>query len=220
MLDSENRLTTAELDTGYRCRYVTGTITNPISYTFDVYMNGKHQPRNAAAAVKAVQILETMGFAVTPEAIREGIKNTHVPARIEIIESQVQTSPHVKMTVILDSSHNVESIKGLCDFLEQKKKRRLTLIFGVLADKDYKQMVKLLLPFIEKVIITEPISRRALPAEKLAGLFNKWGVNDVLVQQDFKQALATAQKWQAEILVTGSFYLVGEIRHIMMHGGR
>lgn len=220
VLDSKNRLSITELDTGYRCRYVTETITNPISYTFDVYMNGKHQTRNAAAAVKAVQILATKGFAVTPEAIREGIKSTQVPARIEIIESQAQTSPRAKMTVILDSSHNVESVKGLCDFLEQKKKRRLTLIFGVLADKNYKQMAKLLLPFIEKVIITEPVSRRALPAEKLAGLFNKWGVNDVLVQQDFKQALAAAQKWQAEILVTGSFYLVGEIRHIIMHGGR
>ncbi|HLP59048.1 MAG TPA: folylpolyglutamate synthase/dihydrofolate synthase family protein [Candidatus Deferrimicrobium sp.] len=208
VIDSQNHLSIEELDTGYRCRYITGSNRGGANYNFEVRMNGKHQTRNAATAVKAIQILETGGLALTPEAIHAGIKNTRVPARIEIIGN-----------IILDGSHNVGSIKALSDFLVQKKKQRLTLIFGVLADKNYRQMTRLLLPFIENVIITEPISRRALPAEKLAALFNKWGVSNVLVQKDFKNALATAQKWHAEILVTGSFYLVGEIRHIIMHGG-
>ncbi|MDQ1352292.1 MAG: hypothetical protein QG657_2598 [Acidobacteriota bacterium] len=215
VIDSQNRLTIEDLADGYRCRYV----THNGRHEFDVHMNGRHQPRNAAAAVKCVQILNEMGFAISPEAVRQGIKNTHVPARIEIIEKQTGNSNPGKMTVILDSSHNVESIKMLSDFLAQKKKNRLTLIFGVLEDKNYRQMTRLLLPFVENVIISEPISRRALPAEKLAGLFHRQGLKNVLVQQDLKKALETAQKWREEILVTGSFYLVGEIRHIIVHGG-
>ncbi len=215
VIDSRNRLTIEELSNGYRCRYMTACEC----YDFDVHMHGRHQPRNAAAAVKAIQILNTMGFAVRPEAIAEGIKNTQVPARIEIIEKQTENSSPAKMTVILDGSHNVESIKMLSDFLAQKKKRRLTLIFGVLEDKNYRQMIRLLLPFVENVIITEPISRRALPAEKLVDLFNKQGLKNVLIQQDLKKALDIAQNWQHEILVTGSFYLVGGMRYIIMHGG-
>ena len=229
-IDSHNRLAVTELDLGYRCHYIVENIVEKIArknagschYSFDVHMNGRHQTQNAAAAVKTIQILETMGIAITSKAIQEGIKNTHVPARIEIIETQMQTSSNVKpgkMTVILDVSHNVESIKRLSDFLKQKKKQRLTLIFGVLADKNYRQMAKILLPFVEKVIITEPISQRALPAEKLASLFHKWGLNNVLVHRDIKKALEAAQKWQADILVTGSFYLVGGLRHMIINGG-
>lgn len=215
VIDSQNRLIVQDLAAGYRCRYV----TPKEHHEFEVHMNGRHQPRNAAAVVKTVQILNDMGFAISPEAVRQGIKNTHVPARIEIIEKQTGNSNPGKMTVILDSSHNVESVKMLSDFLEQKKKRRLTLIFGVLEDKNYRQMTRLLLPFVENVIISEPISRRALPAEKLVSLFHKQGLKNLLVQQDLKKALDIAQKWRQEILVTGSFYLVGEMRYIIMHGG-
>jgi len=215
VIDSQNRLTVEDLANGYRCCYV----TDKESHEFDVHMNGRHQARNAAAVVKTVRVLNELGFAISPEAVREGIKNTHVPARIEIIEKLTENPHPAKITVILDGSHNVESIKMLSAFLEQKKKRRLTLIFGVLQDKNYRQMTRLLLPFVENVIISEPISRRALPAEKLARLFNKQGLKNVLVQPDLKKALDIAQKWREEILVTGSFYLVGEMRYIIMHGG-
>ncbi len=205
VIDAKNRLLVDD-QSGYRCQYLTETG----SYTFDVFVNGRHQTRNAAAAVKITQLLNRMGFDITGQAIQNGIKNTRIPARIEVVEK-----------VILDGGHNVESVRGLSDFLEQKRKRRLTLIFGVLRDKDYKQMTRLLLPFIKNVILTEPMSRRALPAEKLVPLFNSHGPGkrNLLVQKDLKKALEAARKWQEEILVTGSFYLVGEMRHIIMYGG-
>jgi folylpolyglutamate synthase/dihydrofolate synthase len=215
VIDSQNRLTIEDLANCYHCRY----IINKDNFEFDVYMNGRHQPRNAAAVIKAVQILNEMGFTISPESVREGIKNTHVPARIELIEKHTNNPNPINIPVILDSSHNVESIKMLCDFLAQKKKDRLTLIFGVLEDKNYRQMTRLLLPFVENVIISEPLSRRALSAEKLAHLFVQKGLKNVQVQQDLKKALDIALKWQREILVTGSFYLVGEMRYIIMHGG-
>ncbi|MCP5103214.1 MAG: bifunctional folylpolyglutamate synthase/dihydrofolate synthase [bacterium] len=221
VFDSKNRLEVEELpptgrnSSGYRCRYT----TPGGSYPFDVHMNGRHQPDNAAVAVKTVQVLNstnTTGFDISTDSIRIGIKSTRFPCRIE--ELEVDTNPPGKIKIILDAGHNVESIRVLKNFLEQKRKRRLTLIFGVLADKNYKQMVRLLLPFIKNVIVTEPGSKRALPAEELIPLFR--GKEDVLVRKDYVNAFLTAKKWQEEILITGSFYLVGEMRHIIKHGGQ
>ncbi|MCU0289855.1 MAG: bifunctional folylpolyglutamate synthase/dihydrofolate synthase, partial [Acidobacteria bacterium] len=210
VIDTKNYLSLEESNDGYHCQYITETHNRNVNYIFDVHMNGEHQTRNAAVAVKAAQILETAGFTITPGSVSEGIKNTFVMGRIEILKQH-------ESLVIIDCSHNVESIQGLCAFLEQKKIQRLTLIFGALADKNYRQMARLLIPFVEKVIITEPISSRALPAEKLAGLFNTRRVKKILVQKDLKKAVAAAYEYPNGILVTGSFYLVGEIRHIIMN---
>ena len=207
--DSKNRLDIQDQQNGYCCQY----FTESDCYRFDVHLNGRHQARNAATAVKVVEMLNTMGVDTPKEFIYDGIKVTRLPARIEVLE----TSP----PVILDTSHNLESTRALKDFLEQKKKNRLTLIFGVLKDKHYRPMVKLLLPYIKHVILTEPISRRALPAERLIPLFKKHVKKNVCINIKKKpgDALEAAKQWQKEILITGSFYLAGEMRNIIMQGG-
>ncbi len=209
VFDSKNRLEVQDRQNGYCCRY----FTESDSYRFDVYLNGRHQTRNAATAVKVVQLLNAMGFDIPKESIYNGIKTNRIPARIEILE----TSP----PVILDGSHNLESTRALKDFLEQKKKNRLTLIFGVLEDKHYRPMVRVLLPYIKNVILTEPISKRALPAERLIPLFKKHVKKHIRIsiKKNPGDALETAKQWQKEILITGSFYLAGEMRKIIMQGG-
>lgn len=207
VINSQNILEVEEQDNGYHCRY----FTELGNYVFDVCLNGWHQTRNATTAVKVVQLLTTMGFNIPKKTINEGIKANRVPARIEVLET---TPP-----MILDGSHNLESALALKDFLEQKRKNRLTLIFGVLEDKNYRQMVKLLLPYIKNVILTEPISKRALPAEKLIPLFKKQGEKNIHIKKNLCDALDTAKQWRREILITGSFYLVGKMRSIVMHGG-
>lgn len=215
VFDSENRLETEEFENGFHCR----CITNGESLAFDVYLNGGHQPRNAAAAVKTVRVLNAglpAGSRIPDAAIRTGIETTRIPCRIETME--IKTNGPRPLPVILDGGHNIESIRALKDFLEQKKKRRLTLIFGVLEDKNYKQMARLLLPFTKNVILTEPLSNRALPAEKLVPLFGKNRRTKVVVKKDLENAIGTAAELKEEILVTGSFYLVGAARHIITDG--
>jgi len=215
VFDSKNRLEIEEFENGCHCRF----ITNGESFAFDVHLNGRHQPRNAAAAVKTVRVLNAglpTGSRIPDAAIREGIETTRIPCRIETME--IKTNGRPPLPVILDGGHNVESIHALKDFLEQKKKHRLTLIFGVLEDKNYKQMARLLLPFAKNVILTEPLSMRALPAEKLVPLFGKNGQPKVVVRKDLENAIDTAAEFKEEILVTGSFYLVGAARHIITDG--
>jgi len=211
VIDAKNRLETCSKGDFYRCTYTTGKT----GYTFDLHLNGVHQAYNAACAIKAVQVLnKTIGGSKQvgdKKTICKGIATTFIPARIEIID----TTPRV----ILDGGHNVESTTALTNFLAEKKKNNLTLVFGVLADKNYWKMITLLLPYIKHVILTEPGSKRALPAGKMLRLFNRNAapVVPVKITNNLEEAYNTARKLKREILVTGSFYLVGAIRKMIKH---
>jgi dihydrofolate synthase/folylpolyglutamate synthase len=206
VIDSRNRLEITSHDHFYRCRYSTG----PGDYSFEIRLNGSHQAYNAAAAIKAIQVLVAAGqlAPLAQASVCDGISNAFLPARIETLE----TSP----PVILDGSHNVESTAALTRFLAEKKKNHLTLVFGVLADKNYRRMILLLRPYIQVVILTEPLSSRALPAQKMRGLFNG---STVIVQRGIEEVYHAARQFKRDILVTGSFYLVGAMRKHILSGG-
>jgi dihydrofolate synthase/folylpolyglutamate synthase len=203
VLVSEKSLQIEEKPQGYRCTFV----TELNRYQFEIHLNGKHQVMNAATAIRTIEILKTRGFHISSEAITEGVEKNFVPGRIEIINTFPQ--------IILDGGHNVAGIASLVQFLDQKHIKDLTLIFGVLGDKNYRKMISLLMPYIGRVVITEPLSDRALPAEKLIKFFNQ---KETRVMKNIRDALETAKTWAGNILVTGSLYLVGEMRNIIFGG--
>ncbi len=205
VLDANNRLEAQKRDKYYQCTYT----TESDKYLFEVHLNGEHQTNNAAAAVKAVQILNKRNgmFNISKQAIAQGTARNFVPARIETINSTPR--------VILDGGHNIESIKALRNFLAQENEKNLTLVFGVLRDKKYRKMIPLLLPYASRVILTEPPSRRALPAENLIKFFN---TKDIMINKKPGDAFGTAKQFKEDILITGSLYLAGEIRNLINGG--
>jgi dihydrofolate synthase/folylpolyglutamate synthase len=209
VIDSKNHLEISDKGNFYRCTYT----ADAADYTFDLHLNGVHQAYNAACAVKTVQVLNRSisRCKATGDTVCKGISATSIPARIEILDTTPQ--------VILDGGHNVESTTALTNFLKEKKKNNLTLVFGVLADKNYRKMIRLLLPYIENVILTEPRSKRALPAREMVRLFTCNAAGAVLVKiiNNLEEAYRTARQLKKEILVTGSFYLVGAIRKMIIH---
>jgi len=208
VFDTHNRLASEDLDTAYGCTYTTAIDR----YAFRVFLNGRHQVKNACTAVKAIEVLNNRNgfFRVSTQAIRQGIEENFVPGRIEVFPL---TPP-----VILDGSHNVQSVEALVRFLEEKKKKDLTLLFGVLKDKQYRKMFSLLLPYARQIVLTEPpFARRALEAGKLVRFCSD---KNVTVIKNPALALQAARQFKAEILVTGSLYLAGEIRNIIHHGGQ
>jgi dihydrofolate synthase/folylpolyglutamate synthase len=162
---------------------------------------------NAAIAIKTVEILRNKGYPISQKAISQGVKSNFVPGRIETI--------NICPAMILDGGHNVEGIRVLTQFLDQKKMNNFILIFGVLKDKNYRKMISLLNPFIREVVVTEPMSERALPAEKLVKFFSH---TEVQVKKNIREAWETAKKRSGKILVTGSLYLAGEMRNIIFGG--
>lgn len=200
VFDRDNTLSVTDGEKYQICQYT----TKSDQYTFELQLHGKHQGKNAATAIKVFEVLNRHEEVFPMDAILSGIKQNFVPGRIE----HIPASPEI----ILDSGHNLEGIKALSDFLAQKDKKNLTLVFGVLRDKKYKKMVDMLLPFTKNVILTEPISKRALPAEKLSHLFSG---KKVFIEKSPLKALESARILKNEILITGSFYLAGVMRNII-----
>jgi dihydrofolate synthase/folylpolyglutamate synthase len=168
---------------------------------------GRHQVKNAALAIAAVEALAGRGYPVTEKHIAEGLVSVKWPGRLEVVWT--------KPTVILDGAHNVAAISVLVDSLKRFHSwRRLIVIFGVLKDKKYGEMVKRLCPLADEVIITIPDTERAVPPAVLLPIVAKYcrKVEVVAKPPDAVRKAMTAAASDDLICVCGSLYLVGEVK--------
>ncbi len=163
---------------------------------------GVHQTVNCATAVAA---LEASGLPVTSKQVQEGLVRTSWPGRFQI----VRRDP----TVVLDGAHNAAAADRLAATLrEHAAGRRLTLILGVLRDKNYDQMCQILSPLAVRVVCVPVHSERTSEPDQLA----RWCKSanpaaNVTVERDLVTAYRRAMDESAEtIAITGSLFLVGE----------
>ncbi len=182
---------------GYCCRYVAGDR----EYHFLVPQLGLHQCRNAALAAAVVDELRRRGLAVGEREIAAGIRAMSIPARLERLAG--------RPPLLLDGGHNLPGIRALVAYLREEGIRGFTLLFGVLRDKQYPAMARLLAPLAARVVLTQPRSPRALPPERLRRFFPG---RECRVEPDPERALAVAKKFKRTIMVCGSLYLVGGVR--------
>lgn len=167
-------------------------------------MLGRHQALNAAVAVRVAELA-----GVSEAQIREGLRLVEWPARFERI--QLAGGP----TVVLDAAHNPAKCEALAQAVrEYYPGRRVSLLLGVLADKEVRAMLPPLLTLAERVWVTTPQSQRALPAESLAGLCTSARRPPAVVlsiPEAVEEALASCTVDDL-LLITGSFYTVGPAR--------
>jgi len=164
---------------------------------------GEHQAENARTAIAALWQL-----GVAPEAIRQGIAQTAWPGRLE----RVGVNPEI----ILDGAHNPASARALADYLDRfYEPRRVWLIYGAMRDKAVEEMAAILFPRAGHVIVTAPAQSRALRPESIRDLADH---GDIRVAANIHAALALAAEASPEdtIFVTGSLFLVGEARALLM----
>jgi dihydrofolate synthase / folylpolyglutamate synthase len=170
-------------------------------------LRGDHQLSNAALALAAIEFCEKKGFHVDDKAIRAGLENTRWEARLEILQN--------RPLFILDGAHNSAGIDVLCRSLEKDfSYRRLILIFGSLADKDYRRMLQKIAPLASIIILTQIKTGRAVPVNDMMEAVKKLGYKAIITQnvnQAIEQARAVAGE-QDLICATGSFYLAGEVK--------
>jgi dihydrofolate synthase/folylpolyglutamate synthase len=170
-------------------------------------LQGDHQLSNAALALAAIELCEKKGFSIADTAIYAGLKNTHWEARLEVLQNQP--------FFLLDGAHNPAGISVLCrSFKKDFSYRRLILIFGALADKDYRRMLQKIVPLASIIILTQLKTKRAVPVNDIMETVKKMGY-PAIVTDNVKQAIERAQalaKKQDLICATGSFYLAGEIK--------
>ncbi|MGD1151828.1 MAG: folylpolyglutamate synthase/dihydrofolate synthase family protein [Syntrophales bacterium] len=170
-------------------------------------LKGRHQIENAAVALGVIEALAMKGFGVDDDAVFKGIHDVKWEGRLEVIEH----SP----TVLLDGAHNAGGASTLARALrEEFSYKKLIFIFGVLKDKDYKAMLKKLLPLGDRLILTSPDTERAMPPEALLPVAKQY-LRRIEVVKNSREALKRALSIADQndlICVTGSLYLIGEIK--------
>jgi dihydrofolate synthase/folylpolyglutamate synthase len=170
-------------------------------------LRGRHQIENAAVALGVIEALAMKGFGVDDDAVFKGIHDVKWEGRLEVIRH----SP----TVLLDGAHNAGGASTLARALrEEFSYKKLIFIFGVLKDKDYKAMLKKLLPLGDRLILTSPDTERAMPPEALLPVAKQY-LRRIEVVKNSREALKRALSIADQndlICVTGSLYLIGEIK--------
>jgi len=173
---------------------------------------GRFQLENALNAVAAAQLLQSRGYQISDDAITQGIANTVWPGRLE----KLQSAPDV----YLDGAHNPSAARELAHFLEQNfAGRKIWLIYAALRDKAVDEVSGLLFPHAAEVIFTAPRTPRAVSAAQLAEIAGHHAARFLVIpdaEHAFEQALAHAAPEDA-IFITGSLYLVGQLRHYWKH---
>ena len=120
--------------------------------------------------------------------------------------------------IIIDGAHNAGGIDMLSKSIKRYfENKNITLVLGVLGDKEYKKMIELIMPVVHKVVITEPESIRKLNIEKLSETLSGYN-KSVFKEKSIKKAVELAKSITEEngvIICSGSLYMVGEIRKIL-----
>ena len=178
--------------------------------TFEIAPNlpGRFQLQNALNAVATARLLHNRGFQITDDAVMRGIAETVWPGRLE----KLQSDP----AVYLDGAHNPGAARELAHFLEQNfAGRKVWLVYAALRDKAVDEVAGLLFPHAAEVIFTAPRISRAVSAPQLAEIAGHHAARFSVIpdaQRAFERALAQAAPEDA-IFITGSLYLVGQLRH-------
>ncbi len=182
-------------------------------------LRGAHQHRNVALAMAAaVELAAHHGVPITAVTIAEGIHQTRWPGRLErIVIPNSMTGQSTEC--ILDVAHNPAGAwalrAGLKEILVKAGLR--TLIFSCLRDKPAAEMAQILFPLFERVIFAPIASPRATPMGDLLAAAEATGT-PAEAAASVSQALRIAKDRTADgvIVISGSVYLVGEARSLLL----
>jgi dihydrofolate synthase/folylpolyglutamate synthase len=169
---------------------------------------GIHQIKNACTAIKALEVLKAKKvWNVTDSSLCSGLKNVKWPFRFEIIN----TNPFI----ILDGAHNLQGIEILVDnlkfyFLEKK----ISFVVGVLRDKSYSLMFKLLASIAKCFYVVNLNNHRSLDANFLSLHLKKYNLPIFSFNNAFNgfKACVNNSKTEDIICCTGSLYLAKIIK--------
>lgn len=172
-----------------------------------VPFHGRHQGINLANALAVVEAF--FGRSIDQEMVEAAIAEVELPARFEIASHDP--------VVILDGAHNPDGARAAKETLDTEFARlgSWVLVVGMLTGKDPEEMLEAIgAADFDAVIVTQPNWSRAIPATEIAAAADAMGITTEVVP-DAVDALARARAVTADddlVLVTGSMYVVGEVR--------
>ena len=177
---------------------------------------GSYQPSNAAMAIEIAGALRERGWEIPDEAIARGIAETRWPARFEVLDQ-----PAGMPTVVIDGGHNPQGAGVLVDSLwDVFPDKRPVFLVGILADKDYRSMLRTVAPLASAFVCVTPPNPRAFDAADLAEAIRETcgelGARATIeVAGDFDDAASAARKIagpEGLICAFGSLYSIADVK--------
>ena len=172
---------------------------------------GRMQLRNAATVLTVAEVLRRRGWAISEDAVRQGLAQVRWPVRFEVVRREP--------LVVMDGGHNPQCMTALAENIrDYLPGRPLTVLTGVLRDKDYQHMYAPLLPYAARFITVTPDSPRALPAQELAAYLAPLG-KPVTACTSIAEGAALALEGAAAdgaVLCCGSLYLMGDAKAALL----
>ena len=186
-------------------------------------MLGKFQAENAALAAIAVK---TAIPDISEETIERGLSKAVLPARFELLQNPkgFENIPYL----VLDGAHTVNSVKFTMETMRNvfgeagselsRSSEKFMLLFACAADKDAKDIAPLFKNQFNSVYLTKPGNVKQSDLNLLKSAFYQAGINydcDEDFENQIKKALKKACDEKSILLVTGSFYLIAEVKKIL-----
>lgn len=172
---------------------------------------GSHQINNATISLELLEQLRKMGFEISNESIYNGFSSVTWPCRFELVSKNPD--------FILDGAHNIDGIdKFISNMNFYYKDNKKIGIFGVLADKDYNEMLAKIVPCFDVFLTVRPDSDRAMESKELKERIEKLTEKKVYSFENYQDAINKAIEISKEddvISAFGSLYFVGEVRNLL-----
>ena len=184
---------------------------NPLVFSYKefssvkIQMAGAYQLDNGVLALETVRCLRELGISIPTEAVYQGMEDAFWPGRMECICH--------KPLVFLDGAHNLPAAVRLRETIGKDfTNKSITFIIGVLADKEHREMLRLLLPLATHVVAVTPDNPRALPGADLAEEIHGLGY-DAYVSDSMEDGVSHAiELWDDMILAFGSLSYLQECK--------
>lgn len=179
-----------------------------------------YQIKNLVLALCVLAVLSQRdAWTVSQELVQQAVKNYRFAGRFE------ETEFHGRK-IIFDGAHNPQKMHAFINSLTRKyPKEQFDFLIACKQDKDIAKMLSTILPYAKSVYLTkfrivhQDIKLKSYDGEFMRGLLIKLGFKGkIVVKNDAREALHAALSTQAQsrkIIVTGSLYLVGQIKQIL-----
>ncbi len=171
---------------------------------------GIHQLKNAAVVLSIIDTLQEKGWNISEQNIRDGLQFARWPGRFDIVGRDP--------LFIIDGGHNPQCIDALVvNIRDYLKDRKVIALTGVLADKDYADMYKPVMPLVQEFVCITPPNPRKLEAQELAGHLQGVGAKATACDS-IESGVRTARELAGRdgvVLCFGSLYTIGSIKEAL-----
>jgi len=177
-------------------------------------LRGRHQIENARISVLLAEVLRVdFHLKISSSNVLDGLENARHPGRLEYAGR-----------FLFDGAHNTGGVRALAEYIVEYEKRPITLVFGAMRDKNIAEILAVVAPLVERIVITQPSNSRSAPYDELLRrLPSNISKEKTFATDNVASAIDIADNVTPPggiILVTGSLYLVGEVKKIIKAGSK